>query len=131
MKSLTLTSSQVHQTEQKTRGQSDNDLWFQMCERRISASNVHGIYTRTKSLSQGASVDCTALISLCVNARTCKSHLPVLLYGKETESEAVSAYCAIQSSAHSHCHVSKCGLFIVHDNVNYFSIRMQLLPYIY
>jgi len=117
VKQLSLTSSQANQIEQATHGQSANDLWFQMREGRISASNVHEVYTRTKSLLQqtlcpGVNVDCSALISLCVNARSCKSHLPALLYGKETESEAVGIYSAIQSTTHTHCHVGKCGLFV-------------------
>jgi len=70
VKQISLKPSQVNQIEQETRGQSGKDLWFQIHEQHISASNVHEIYTSTKSLLQAASVDCTALISLCVNVRT-------------------------------------------------------------
>jgi len=113
--SLSLSSSQVRQIEEETRGQSDNDdndAWFRMREGRISASNMHDVYTRTRTLLQGASVDCTALRNLCLNARTCRPNLPALLYGKDTEAEAVSVYCSVQCTTHSHCHVNQCGLFV-------------------
>lgn len=101
--------------ELKTRGQSENTDW--KCQRagRITASTIHRVHTKVKSLQKKP--DDTSVESL-VNSITHKSvpsaDIPALKYGRQMEEEALHAYVQeLKRQGHKDVKVTRCGLFVL------------------
>ena len=43
-KNMSISDKTIQQFEKATRGQSENELWYQICFGRLTASNRHNIY---------------------------------------------------------------------------------------
>lgn len=108
---LVYTKEEIEKIIEATMGQSNNQTWFSQRQGRITASQVHSVYTKTKSLSQ-KQVSTDSLVSRIMGYETALSHIPALKYGRVMENEARRQYIKINSSRHVNLKVTETGLHI-------------------
>jgi YqaJ-like viral recombinase domain len=110
--------SELRQIELETRGQSHSPLWFDLRKGRISASIAHDVFTRGKKLIGGKVCDAASVIKLITEGTSVNPQLPSLIYGRESEVEAVETYFVVQTLDHENLSVTECGLYI-HQNLSF------------
>ena len=106
---------QITLLEENTRGQSENEIWKTQRMGRITASSMHRVMTKVKSLesdSTSAAVSTESLVNSITGCNNCLQ-VPALLYGQQMEPEAREAYKNEQKSKHKNLNVSTCGLFVL------------------
>lgn len=108
----------VNDLERLTRGQSNNDEWFQHRKGRITGSVIHSVLTRSRRLLAGElDIDNTSLLKRLLYTAT-NPDIPALKYGREMEDEARDRYIRLMKEhGHTGVKVENCGLFIDKDLV--------------
>ena len=110
--------SHVAEIEKKTRGQSNNPLWFAVRKHMISASKAHAVKTRSESLEKAnAENKVLDLVSIFqkISGKGPALDLPALKYGKAMESEAIAVFLNTVKKTHRKILASDCGIFICKD----------------
>lgn len=111
IKAITLTTVQIREIEQNTRGQASNPLWKTARQGRITASNFYKIYTRVETLKSQPHTDMSSLVNSILNPPEL-GFLPQIIQGKKLESKAVEAAISKLKKSHKNVTVQTCGLFI-------------------
>ena len=93
-------------TEQETRGQSNNPLWFQIRRYRLTSSNFGVICKRKLNLSQTKFVQNTILTQKDL------SSVSAVNYGLSNESRAAQRYAEYMKASGNPVQVSDCGVVI-------------------
>ena len=103
-----------------TKGQPDNPLWMNHRIGRITASVVHGVYTKVntiKSTTTKRSKDVDHILSLVMRSKNeSLQHIPAVKYGITTEPDARKKYSKTYKKEHKHAKFTECGLFLHRDN---------------
>jgi hypothetical protein len=108
-------TSQTLSLERCTRGQSSNSIWREQRVGRITASNIHAVWTKVQHIKNSfpKRIDCSSLLEkLCIVGPDL-SHVAALKYGQSMEGEARKKYFEQQKKEHRHLQVSECGMFVV------------------
>lgn len=105
-----LTASQVTAVEEKTRGQAQSKLWFQMRSGRITASKVRAICHTDPS-----SPSISLITSICY-PELGKFRSAATAWGCRHETTARSTYCERQKKSHDNFSVTDCGFFLFADH---------------
>ncbi|PIK42711.1 hypothetical protein BSL78_20435 [Apostichopus japonicus] len=108
------TDEQVKQIEEETRGQANNPTWIAQRQGRLTASKVHAVVTRVRTISKSRSqVDTTGLVNFISGISSPNPDLPALKYGREMESQARNNYVSVmRTHGHPSTTVTECGLFV-------------------
>ena len=119
----TYTAEEVKLINEETIGQSENNNWKlnRLC--RITASNIHEVYTKTTSIKRNENepgktlVDATSLVNkICYEQP--EINVPAMKYGKQMESEARNAFISqLKMEGHKNVHVEQCGLYVYQSKI--------------
>ena len=118
IETLSLTSKQVQQVEESTRGQSNNSVWIEQRKYRLTSSLHHDIYTKMNSVIKAkgkSSVKVTPLISRVLGESVTLSNIPSVKWGLDMETNAYDDFIKHESLKHENLKVTKCGLFVKRD----------------
>lgn len=110
-----LSDEEVKALEEHTQGQNISDNWKSHRVGRITASSIHRVLTKVKTLErQKDSINTVSLVKQLTEPPS--SHekcTPAMKYGQEMEDEARAMYIKeMKNSNHKDINVKKCGLFI-------------------
>ena len=93
-------------TEQETRGQTNNPLWFQIRRYRLTSSNFGLVCKRKLNLSQTKFVQNTILTQKDL------SNVSAIRYGQSNESKAAERYAEYMNAGGNNVQVFHCGVVI-------------------
>ncbi|XP_071854673.1 uncharacterized protein [Apostichopus japonicus] len=86
----TLSGDDVIHIETETRGQANNPTWIAQRKDRITASKVHSVITRVRTIrASETEVDTSRLVKLISGTTPLNPDLPALKYGREMEGQAL------------------------------------------
>ena len=105
-----LTLSQVTAVEEKTRGQAQSKLWFQLRSGRITASKVRAVCHTDPS-----SPSISLITSICYPELS-RFKSAATTWGCKHEARARTAYCERQQKSHDDFFVTECGLFLLTEH---------------
>ncbi|XP_071843604.1 uncharacterized protein [Apostichopus japonicus] len=110
----TLSSDDVIHIETETRGQVNNPTWIAQRKDRITASKVHSVITRVRTIrASETEVDTSRLVKLISGTTPLNPDLPALKYGREMEGQARNQYVKVmRTHRHPSTTVTECGLFV-------------------
>ena len=113
-----LNNEEAKVLEECTRGQSNNETWKLHSVGRITASTIHRVLTKVKSLQINKDSNVIPLLNelICISTSSAQSYIPSLQYGQEMEEVARKAYIEeMKRLKHKDFSVTNCGLFISKD----------------
>lgn len=94
--------------------QHKSDLWKEHRRARITASNIHAVKTRMKTINSNTSVshDITSLVNrICPKSNIDEPAMPAMKYGVATEGEAIEAFRKkLTKDGHTNVNIKQCGL---------------------
>ena len=93
-------------TEQETRGQNNNPLWFQIRRYRLTSSNFGLVCKRKLNLSQ------TKFVQNTILSQKDLSNVPAIKYGLSNESKAAERYAEYMKDSGNYVQVLACGVVI-------------------
>ena len=112
-----LTKEDIVTIQNITRGQSDNEIWYEIRRGMMTASNFHRIKTRCKTLQNDPTKRADALLN-----HLCKKHcdyaaIPESLeWGRKTEKKALALYKKLSAKSHIKPQIKTTGLCLSEDN---------------
>ena len=93
-------------TEQETRGQNNNPLWFQIRRYRLTSSNFGLVSKRKLNLSQ------TKFVQNTILSQKDLSNVLAVKYGISNESKAAERYAEYMKASGNYVQVLACGVVI-------------------
>ena len=107
----------VAEIEAKTRGQSENPLWFSVRKHMITASKAHDVKTRMETLHKGCGkrIDFSSIFSKISGEKGINSDLPALQYGRAMENEAATSFKSMFEKTHKNVKLEECGIYLCED----------------
>ena len=110
---LSLTNDERDTVNIFTRGQRENQSWFEMRHLMVTGTKIKSIYTRQKTLEKNPETDVTTTVRnfLCRTQPWEKSPIPVQ-YGIEKEKEAKLSYTKLLQKCHHGLSLEETGLLV-------------------
>eukprot|EP00112_Aurelia_sp_Birch-Aquarium-sp1_P004894 Seg1553.4 transcript_id=Seg1553.4/GoldUCD/mRNA.D3Y31 product="hypothetical protein" protein_id=Seg1553.4/GoldUCD/D3Y31 len=109
--------SHVAEIEAKTRGQSENPLWFSVRKHMITASKAHDVKARMEIFKKasGKGIDFSSTFSKISGENGVNPDLPALQYGRAMENEAVTSFERMFEETHRNAKLEDCGIYLCQD----------------
>ena len=118
IKTLSLTTKQLQQFEESTRGQSNNTAWIEQRKYRLTSSIHHDIHTKINPIMKAkgkTNVKVTRLISRVLGESVTLSNILSVKWGLDMETSAYDDFIKHESLKHENLKVNKCGLYVKRD----------------
>ena len=110
--SLRISIKDQEKIEEITRGQSNNQLWFQFRNGMITGSSIHDVMTRMKTIQAGKASDSDFLVRQCLGQNKFRGNKDTS-YGLANEGRAAKLYYKCHFTAvHQNPTINECGLFV-------------------
>ena len=108
------TKENIESTEKLTKGQSENEHWFEYCKCLITVSKAHEVVTKMTKVEKGdvATVNLWSLNQKILRLVFAKPNLPALKYGRDMEIETANTFIEFIKGKHTDIKLSNCGLFV-------------------
>ena len=104
---LHLTEEKIKAIQIATLNQSSNELWKNLRQGRIIASNFYRVMTKMEKKDP----DCSSLVENLINLSDLSNNAAIQ-HGKKNEVAALKAYCEQQSAVHSGFTAEDTGIFL-------------------
>ena len=112
-----LETSDLKLVEELTKGQAENQNWFEIRRGMMTASNFHRIRTRSKSLQANPSLCAGALLRQLFRGQVDYATMPdSSLWGRKSERKALKLYKKLLPKLHLRPLVTNTGLCISNEN---------------
>ena len=113
-----MNETNLKEIEILTRGQSDNDAWFNYRKGVITASKAHEVLTKMEKMESMRAANMWSLNQNISGFRFTNLDLPALKYGRTMEVNAVNCFLELMRKDHRNLKVDNCGLFL-HNGIPY------------
>ena len=120
LESIQLNTTQVKKLERITRGQQTNNVWYAQRCGRITASNIHDVYTKTNSILKKRGKKkhhYSQMVDRIIHKGNDISRLPAIKWGVTHESDGVKSFLSTIGPQHEGGleGFHECGMFIRAD----------------
>ena len=102
----------ITKIEVLTRGQSNNEAWYDCRKGVVTASKAHDILTRMRKFKGDNTLNLWNLFQKVAGMVFVNPNIPALKYGRDMESIALEKFVSVMKVKHRTINVQDCGLFL-------------------